>query len=327
MNNPIFIFTEAGEGIGFGHMMRCHALSLELTKNGYEVQTFLNRKGEVILPDEKIKINDWLDEDFLSLNSSELKGSIVIVDSYLAGASQYKKLKTYFSRIIIIDDYNRLVYPEADIIINPGIWGDKMDYSNQSARIAGGKNYIILRYQFLKYRDSFLVKEKIRTIGITMGGSDYRDLIPGIINYLSKNKSIEKVLVFAGSEDYKTQLSKTTDSKVVLWGFLDAEQMAQTLLKCDLVISAAGQTLNELAFLGIPTVAVCIDSDQEYNLLGYNSNGFIYTPLYWDQKDLLSVLENEVISLSDHNARSKLHKTGQAIVYGNGPENIVKLIS
>jgi len=328
MNKKLIIFTEAGGNIGFGHIMRCQALSAQFQKNGFDVKIYLNTKGEINLKASNIEVVDWLHTSFLEKSDAFFNESVALVDSYLAKASVYKQLKSHFSQVIVIDDYNRIVYPDSDLLINPGIWGNKMDYSNQSARIVGGNNLIILRSTFLKYRDQYTVRKDIKSIGITLGGSDFRKLIPVITEQVAKNKTYENILVFSGSDAYKKELARTINhNNVEFLGYLDADTMVQKLLSCDVVVSAAGQTINELAFLGIPTIAIGIDHDQEFNLHGFHNNGFISEELQWNQSDLLKIMQTLLQSMKDTETRLKIHSIGQKIVDGKGPENIVKLLA
>ena len=328
MNKNLFIFTEAGEDIGFGHIMRCQALSAQFENNGTDVTIYLYTKGDINLQESKIKVANWLQASFFEKDGAFFNDSTALVDSYLAEASVYKKIKSVFSKVIVIDDYNRIVYPNSDILINPGIWGNKLDYSNQTARIEVGSQFIILRNDFIKYRNQYTVRKDIKSIGITLGGNDFRKLIPVLTKQIANDNAFENILVFSGSEAYKNELTKTiSHNNIEFFGYLDADTMAQKLLSCDVVVSAAGQTINELAFLGIPTIAIGVDHDQKFNLQGFHKNGFINNELQWDQPDLLKMTQAILESMQDAETRLKTHAIGQKIVDGNGTENIVRLFS
>ncbi len=52
--------------------------------------------------------------------------------------------------------------------------------------------------------------------------------------------------------------------------------MKNAMIKCDIAISAAGQTLFELARIGVPTYAVQVAENQTLNMLSWKKCNF-----YW----------------------------------------------
>ena len=327
MDNRIYILTEAGYGIGLGHLTRCVALADKLFEKGFDVIIIVNVKGIINFDEHYIYALNWLDEKLLVDILKETSKCHVIIDSYLVDYSYFKFLNVVFEKIIVIDDYNRISYPYTDLIINPDIYGDKIDYSNQIAAVVGGKDYIIIREAFLKYKDKFIVSKDISCLGITLGGTDFRKLLPVLCNYFKEDTRFIKVIVFSGSESCKTMLKiDYTNQNFEFYGYLGADAMVQNLFRCDLVISASGQTLNELAFLGIPTIAICLDKDQEYNTKGYSEYGFLSVALSWEQKDLMTSIGKIIDTYSYFEKRNKVNKIGKKIVNGDGATNIIKTI-
>ena len=146
--SKLLILTEAGKNIGLGHYTRCSALYDAIEDNGDEayIMVFLNDFN--IKNDKLIKAN-WLQDLEQALAHQDC--DTVIVDSYLAQEDVYIKLSSNFKTVIAIDDYNRLQYC-ATALINPNVFFDDINYSNQTIKCIGGKNYVILRKEFRQQR-------------------------------------------------------------------------------------------------------------------------------------------------------------------------------
>ena len=58
----------------------------------------------------------------------------------------------------------------------------------------------------------------------------------------------------------------------------------------DLAVSAAGQTLYELAQMGVPTIAIQVADNQKDNIEGWLKAGFIHFAGEWDDAKLVENL-------------------------------------
>ena len=319
------ILTEAGKNIGYGHIMRCVALQDYFISNGIETKIFLNHFGDNHMNElENIDLLDWLNKINDVENLARAYDN-AIVDSYLAQSSYYKFLKLFFDVVIAIDDYNRIVYP-VDLVLNPNIYGDSLDYSRQHARIVGGNKYVIIRNAIRKSRENFKIRDRIETVLIMLGGCDYRRLAPILIqNFYDKGFNI---IFIAGSDNYRSEVSKQFSdlSGITFIGFANGIEIIELITKADVVITAAGQTLNELAFMGVPSIAICIDKDQFFNIKTYCEKGFLLSELYWDDTELCGNAMKLLEKMKDARLRRILSKRGKELVDGSGVANILKII-
>jgi UDP-2,4-diacetamido-2,4,6-trideoxy-beta-L-altropyranose hydrolase len=99
------------------------------------------------------------------------------------------------------------------------------------------------------------------------------------------------------------------------------------MLESDVVISASGQTLHELAILGVPTISVCTSDNQKLNHMYYFNKGFLATQLYWDDPILLERIDNILFDLNDYHLRHRLSGKGKTLIDGEGLERIAQLLS
>ena len=318
-NCNVLILTEAGEGIGYGHLTRCSALLDCLAEGRGEHRLLVKLIGNGVTGNERdVFIEDWLGDETL-LNDYAKRFDCVVVDSYLASHGQFEYIRNIFEYVVALDDYNRIVYP-ADLVLNANIFGASLDYSNQNARIVGGRQYVILRSSFVNRGQHFVVRDRLRNILITLGGSDYRKMIPVIADVLRKGDYA--IDIVAGTERYKNDLKEYECKNCRLHGFIESKEMVSLMLNVDVVVSGAGQTLNELAFLGLPTIAICIDHDQRLNIETYYQNGFLMEKLYWGDNELSKNIWKLVSKMRKYDVRRKLSENGKAIIDGKGVNRI-----
>ena len=146
----MFIFTEAGNISGYGHLTRCLAINQNLKK---KATIFVH-------PDNKLKIRNiklypWRNDIERAIKLSNIrKPKIALIDSYLANKKTLNTLRSKFKYLIILDDYDRISY-DCDLLINPSILGNKFKLNQKVKKVYGSK-YIIMRDKIKK-----LSKKKI----------------------------------------------------------------------------------------------------------------------------------------------------------------------
>jgi UDP-2,4-diacetamido-2,4,6-trideoxy-beta-L-altropyranose hydrolase len=315
MDKKLLMLTEAGKDIGFGHYFRCQALKEYFQENGVEVQMLLDLKGNYDFEEEKI---NWLEKKEV-VSGYVKKFPFVFIDSYLAPESYYQFLSGTFAKTIVMDDYNRIPY-KADMIINPNVYGDEINYSTH-AKVLSGKDFILLRKPFRECRQKYAAGQEVKKVLLTLGGSDVRNLIPSLIEWLASKNA--EVTVIAGNEEYKKELeSRYIKITKEIAGFADAGQMLKYMLNADLVVSACGQTLHELAYLGVPSIGVCVGDDQISNMKKYGALGYLQKEIYWNDSDLKDKIFSSYDLLSSSKKRSEVSLIGMSHIKGEGVKNI-----
>ena len=308
----IKIFTEAGKGIGFGHFTRCSAIWEQLLEDGEEVSLHVYLR-DIVIDQPEINSLNWSNSEVAALINPE---DIVIVDSYLVSNTWLKSAKDISRKLVHLDDYNRTFYP-VDLIVNPNVFAQELDYSNQSAEWIGGPEYVIIRSAFRDPKIKVPSSGK-KTILITVGGSDYRDMLPKLSKWAIESGDV-KVRVVVPNEQSKIAAEATT------LPILSAEEMASEMLNADVIISACGQTLHELAALNRPVIGICLDEDQVPNHHFYNRIGFIRGNLWWNDYGLEIKVKQELGRLESEVERTKLSAMSP-IINPYGVKNVVSAI-
>jgi UDP-2,4-diacetamido-2,4,6-trideoxy-beta-L-altropyranose hydrolase len=312
--SKLTILTEAGRNIGFGHYSRCKAILENLIP--YDIKKeFLVNCIEDKLFDSEIKNIDWINK-IESINPTE-KNHVMLIDSYLADEKIYSLLKSRFKKVIAIDDYNRIIY-DVNLIINPNVCYKNIDYSNQKTKIKGGKRYVILRKEFREISNKIINKEPNKIL-ITLGGSDYRNLLQLIVNLSHDFPELQWTIINPENKKLERLMPKT-----ILLKTIDSKSMASLMLDSDIVISGCGQTLNELVSIGTPTIGICIDDDQVCNQNFYFENDFINHKNFWNESDLKTKLKIQINELLKYENRKEIFKNTRDLINKNGVINLIK---
>jgi spore coat polysaccharide biosynthesis predicted glycosyltransferase SpsG len=194
----------------------------------------------------------------------------------------------------------------------------KLDNENNSYE------YLIIN-NFSDEKNNYKLNNKVKSIFINQGAADTWGAIPNIINDLNSIPKNIKLIVLLGPsfkhfDDLAVALSKS-NKKIELYNSVDS--VIQIAKKCDLAILGAGNTLFEIASLGVPIIASTREKKELITinrLINENlvlSSGEIYK----------SGLDKLVLKLMNDNESRKLlsGKCKKVLTY-NGLNNIINLI-
>jgi len=300
--------TEGGEKIGFGHVTRCIALFEAFEEKSVNSKLLVNGDRSILgfLKHRNFQRFDWL-KDEKRLFKIIANYDFVVIDSYLAKKSLYVKIsKLTDGKILMIDDYDRIDYPRG-IVVNPSIYGDKLDYSRKSDAVyLLGKDYIILRKEFWDVPEKKISKE-VKNVLITFGGMNKYDLANKIANFLKEKFN------------FKFYIINAKDNRVT------AEEVLNLMLKSDVCISGGGQTINELIRVGVSTIGVCFAENQLRNLTSWEKVSVIKISGWFNDKKLLETIEEKFNEL-DYESRIKMSKIGKEYLDGKGVKRILKKV-
>lgn len=320
----VFIITEGSREIGFGHITRCTSLYQAFEKKG--ILPFFLINGDETLKDllsnKNHEIFNWLIEEEKLLTLIE-SADVVIIDSYLANYDFYNKVSNSVKVPVYIDDNKRIDYPSG-IVVNGTVFADELNYPvKQGITYLLGSKYTPIRKEFWFVPDKTISKI-IETIMVTFGGDDSRNMTPGILNPLKENFSelTKKVIIGRGFKNTK-QIEALKDERTELIYYPDAEGMKKAMLESDIAISAAGQTLYELARVGVPTIAISVSDNQMNNVRGWQKAGFIEYAGWWQDDKLLTNVLVCINNLRKKGIRLKKSLIGRKFVDGKGCHRIV----
>lgn len=322
-----FILTEGGIQEGFGHITRCVSLYQAFEERGIVPNLFISGDDSVapIVKDKNYHIFDWR-ENQQELFRKITGVTIVVIDSYKADLHFYQKVSEIAKVPIYFDDTLRLDYPRG-IVVNGAVDAEKLPYPQKpGVHYLLGSRFFPLRRELWDVPDKE-IKEKIEAVLVTFGGSDERNLTPLVLGYLTEyNPELTKIVIVGNGFINVEEIRKAADAKTRLIIHPDGHALKSAMLEADVAISAAGQTLIELARVGVPTIAVGVAENQWAHIQGGIRAEIIAFAGWWKERHFLGKVGNQLERLKDMNKRKKMSDAGRSTITGEGPENLVTLI-
>ena len=315
----ILILTEGGGDLGYGHFTRCTAIAQAV---GETASLILNTSSTMPVSDPQIKCANWIKDpsEILDLNEG-VWPNLILIDSYLADNNSISFLRKSVNFLAVIDDYNRMDYP-CHLIINPSVMGP--DYLHQDASIINGPDYIILRKD-IRISTPKNIHDELKNLLITFGGGDHSSLIASLFPMLSELNLT--IYILTGDDKRAADLqSQFQNHNFIILGHLNPSEISALFQITDLAISAGGQTLNELAFLGIPFIAIETGSDQHWNIEGYIQARVTPRHLYCNDPFLPKLLQNAIEHMRNITPRFEASMLGRGIIDGMGADRIAKIL-
>jgi len=321
------IVTEGGRDVGFGHVMRCVALSQAFEEKGISPELIINGDETIgdLLKETEHRVFNWL-KDENELLACIKKADTIIIDSYLAGLDVYEKIAEAVEWPVYIDDNKRLDFPRG-VVVNGSIFAERLGYPEKNGvDHLLGTRYALLRRMFWNIPEK-PITDGVSKVLLTFGGNDKRNIAPKVLRMLGENyPHIIKNVVVGKAYLNQDQIRKAADMNTNLIYSPDSQKMADLVYESDIAITAAGQSLYELARTGSAVVAVAIADNQLNNARGWREAGFIEYAGWWEDEDMFSNLLNGLKALSDRAIRESRSDIGRRYVDGQGARRVVELI-
>lgn len=325
----VCILTEGGKNIGLGHITRCVSICQAFEEVGIQSQLIVNgdEAAQGLLKDKNRKAFDWVD-DQEALFDTVGNADIVFIDSYLAEYDVYKKISETVETAVYFDDNMRIEYPRG-FVINGAIFAERMPYpKKRNVAYLLGIRYAPLRKEFWDI-PAKPIRDNIEIMMITFGGADMHNLTPKVLKLLidAYPELLKKVIIAENFQNI-TEVEEFRDNNTELIYFPNATEMKEIMLGSDIAITASGQTLYELARIGVPTIGICVAQNQSQNIQGWEKSGFLEYIGWYNDENLLDNLREAVNKLVPHEERFRRNKIGKKYIDGNGSKRIIgKLIN
>lgn len=275
VTSPIVIWTTGNVSTGFGHVRRCLSLAEALRAHD-RATAFLLAAGEHVA--RYVQQHGFDTVVNSSPDSSparilrEAGATAVVVDSYTVTTADLRCLQMEFT-VAAIDDLADRELP-VDIVINASPAKTQADYrALSSTQYLLGPAYALLRHEFDRPLPQDRVRERVRRVLITVGGSDPNRITPSLVKWCSTALHEVEFDVVAGplfDGGLEDEICSITPAATC---HRNPGDMRELMLRCDVAVCGGGQTIYELAATGTPSVAVCTASNQIVNLNAFEELG------------------------------------------------------
>lgn len=319
----ILIFADNGKGIGLGHLSRCLSLSYKLIELDHDTLLILKKDEGYQLEKKcsKLKIEQirFSEKKILQIQK-QFNPDLFIVDSYNFRHNFLLQIKKN-SLTVGFDDFSKFDLA-FDIIINISPTAKKIDY-NKFKFLLLGEKYQIIKRDILN-TNYYKFNKKVKNLIILTGGDDYKKVTNKICNYLNhspillKNKIICNFIV----GPYSNISIDISNYKNINFHF-DPKNLTDLMSKADLAITASGQTLYELCYLGVPSIAFLAGEDQKLNMNSLSKKNVIFQIGDSTSKKFIFKLNIALIKMiDDFKMRKILSEKSKNLIDGLGSERI-----
>lgn len=326
----LLIITEGGKEIGFGHITRTLSIATHFFNFGYELHFIINGDDSLvdIMKPYSYKIYNWQAET-QKLEKNLQDCQLILLDSMKISDNQIKKLETLHIPIIYIDDEKQRNILERGFVVDWTVFRNNDNSflpKKENVKYFLGSLFTPLRQQFLEASQN-PINQEVKKIMITFGGSDVRNLTPFIVKILNTNfPNLEKDIIIGGGFDNIDEIQKYTTHNTNLIYNATAKEMIASMQTSDIAIAAGGQTLYELAKIGIPTIGILLVENAKDDTLGWAKTGFLKYIGEFDSSSLQEDIINAIKNLSSYDIRVQMQKDGAKYISQNGSKLLVEQI-
>lgn len=310
----VALLADGGKKIGLGHLGRCLALAQAFRKH-YDTNPVF------ITPDADGQ--RWIRQNgFSAIPSNHKTWDILIGDSYRFRPGELKTLRSRAGTLLLIDDLGQAQAP-CDWILNSSISAHKISYANTRASgLLLGPRFHPLRKEFWPVRYPQKRSDALENLLIILGGGDGWGILTSILETARKALPQAHFHVVVGPLT-KLRLPQTSSTTL----YYAPLSLRSILEKCDLAISGGGQTLFELAWAGLPAIAVILADNQIFNARSFQKLGTLKIAGTHKNPDLLRNTHRLLTQLAlDGKTRKDMSQAGSGLLDGKGALRIARTI-
>ena len=244
----ILFRADGNSQIGLGHIYRCIGIAQRL-KNYFSIIIAIHEPSESIQHNIELnakliklpKFESYLEEATYIAKEivQKLKISIITLDGYFFDTQYQKILKEKnIITLVSIDDYQPFHYL-SDIVINHAAGLNVNMFSTEEyTRLYLGEDFLLLRNEFLHFRQKPKVISEIKEIFICFGGTDEENYTYKILNSLVSDQDLRFHVVIGSSNCNINSIKKLHEGNknIKLYINLSPKELADVMFNSQLGI-------------------------------------------------------------------------------------------
>ena len=349
----LFVRVDASKETGDGHFIRCFTLANRLKNKVNQIIFISNKlplhfKNDIKKNNFKFKkINGYthVQEDKYTKNYDELinndidatvkilmkygnKINWLLVDHYGLNDFWEKKIRKYVKNIIVIDDLADRKH-DCDILI------DQNYHHNKNSRYMKlipcstiqllGPKYAIIRPQFNRIRKICKIRNQLKRILISFGGTDpTNETKKALLGLCKMNDRIKIDVVVGKSNPNKHEIKKICLKNLNCKYYEQIENISKLMKNADLAIGGGGTMTWERCSMGLPTIIVSISKDQENTAMILDKKGCATN--LGSHRNVFELDYQNAIKQNNSKKMSEMSKKCFLLVDGEGVNRIVDKI-
>lgn len=333
---PLLLRADASPAIGTGHVMRCLALAEAWQAAGGEVLLLSSalpaplkeRAGSQGVDVVDLPAGFQEDEDtrFTAQTAAQHGALWVVMDGYHFSHTACSMLQAAGLRVLWVDDFGVKDDFAPDLLLNQNLGASPGWYPHigSQTELLPGPCFALLRREFARWRGwKRVVPERACRLLVTLGGSDPANVTAKVIEaLLLMGSGAPTATVLAGAAnpraDALARMLEGTPHQL----YRQATDMPALMAGADLAIAAGGTTVWELAFMGLPSLLLCLADNQRHNCRELAAGG-VAVDMGWHEEVTPQLLAHTLKQLMvDAPRRTAMSAAGRALVDGCGAERV-----
>ncbi len=326
--------------IGLGHLQRCLSLAAALKQRNVSSYFMTNhlsngldmgaREGYTV---EQLldSVVSWSRDDFQETAqfASRCGAQVIVVDFHAVPLPFLEWLREAGFLLVVRDDLGLRSLP-ADIVLNGNADACRLPYapSQGEALFLLGPEYAVLPKDFWRPIPR-QIRETVEEILVVLGGADPANCMLPLLELLDRAPGEFGVTAVIGPffQNRATIKAGVERMRRPIKLVESPGSMVDLMQGADLAISAAGQTLYELARTGCPTLAIQVSDNQGGQLRALTEGGCLCPVGDAREAGLLSKVQESLLPLlKDPLRRQAMAMAGQGLVDGQGAHRAVNAI-
>lgn len=333
-----YIRADGNAEIGMGHVMRCLSIADALKDRGVN-PIFVTASEECIELIHKRGYETFLLEtdyrememeigqlgSFMMKNDPHREKNTILVDSYQVTEPYYMQLHNY-AKVACMEDMG-CSYP-VDLLINYNIYAPTLSYTGSFKTCLGSK-YTPLREEFRNDCD-YRLRDQVKDVMLTTGGGDPKFISREILQLLMSDEKLANLTyhVISGPfNNYHEELEKYAKDYKNIIIYKNVKSMKEIMKKSDVVISATGSTIYEIATLGVPLVSFYFAENQKQGARYLAETTDIVNAgniMDFRETTLKNIKETLLRCVEDMNYRKTISEQEHELVDGQGASRIAE---
>lgn len=345
----LYIRTEANRVTATGHMMRCLAIADAAAEKGIRTVFIVAEEGSEKFPKERgyetvclgRRWDDFAGEiPVMERLIAKRQVEALLIDSYFV-SGDYMKAVTKMTRTAYIDDLHAAIW-SCSVLIDYAVYYDLFDYRKEypDTQLLLGCGYAPLRREFRDLPKKEIRRDVKKALVVTGGTDEYhfmRRFTEALLSRKELFDGVEFTLVCGAFNRDTEEIRKlslqcaakcNTESdamKIKIYPTLPT--LKDAMLETDLLITAGGTTLYEMAACGTPGICFSMADNQLDNVRGFAARELVlYAGDIRNEFSFDHLLRMMTELMRDHAARTAVSQRLRTLVDGKGAGRIVDAV-
>jgi CMP-N-acetylneuraminic acid synthetase/spore coat polysaccharide biosynthesis predicted glycosyltransferase SpsG len=301
IKKKVIIRVDGYNEIGLGHIYRTLTLANNIID--HEVIFLMEDKHNVginIVQGQNYKVVRFSGDPLSEIKA--IKPDIIINDILDTNQEYILALKEMGVKVFNFEDLG------SGAEYADGVFNALYPGSVPSGSFYTGERYYCARNEFINIKPKE-IKEQVKNVLITFGGTDPNNLTLKTLNAISKSNYDFKITIILGPGYMHEELlyEKINCSNKDVGVFRSVKNIADYMVNADIILSSAGRTMYEIAMIGTPAVIIAQNYREMTHLFGHNYNGFVNLGIHLEngEEKILNTLERLIY---DFELRKRMNK-------------------